>query len=311
MTGSRTTLSRAPTRGELLRDRLFRRGTLGFGLGVLLVLAAILFVIGGEAVPAYQKFGLGFLGTDEWDPRLDEYGIRPQIFGTLYSSVLALILAGVFGLAVAIVISQHFLPRRVELVLKNVIELLAAIPSVVYGLWGIFVLIPALRTGLGWFGWEPSEISYGMLPAALVLAIMILPTVTAVARDSISSVPSRLKEAAFGLGATRWECIFGVVLPTASTGVFGALVLGFGRALGETMAMAMLLGNANQVSWGLLAPGNTLAALLANNVPEAGDLQREALMYAAVVLLMITLAVNMIGSLILLRTNRKLQGGVA
>ena len=311
MTGPRTTLSRPPTRGEMLRDRWFRRGTLGFGLGVLIVLAAVLVTIGGVAAPAMRDLGFDFLSSRDWNARDGRFGILPHIFGTLYSSVLALLLAGLFGVVVALVISQHFLPRRIELVLKNVIDLLAAIPSVVYGLWGIYVLIPALRVLLGWFGWESAEVGYGMLPAALVLAIMILPTVTAVSRDAIVAVPPKLKEAAYGLGATRWECIFKVVLPTAATGIFGALVLGFGRALGETMAVTMLIGNANTVSWDLLAPATTLAALLANNFAEAEADQRQALMFAAIVLLLITLAVNMVGSLILVRTNRKLQGGAA
>tara|TARA_R110002072_G_scaffold302750_2_gene488366 strand:- start:21486 stop:22406 length:921 start_codon:yes stop_codon:yes gene_type:complete len=305
------TLSRPPTRGEVLRDRWFRWSTFGFGVAVIGLLIAILLEIGSQALPAMREFGLGFLADREWDPRKNDFGILPQIWGTLYSSVLALLVASVFGLAVAIVISQNFLPRWLEQVLKNVIELLAAIPSVVYGLWGIFVVIPALRSLLAWFGVPPSEVSSSMLPAALVLAIMVLPTITAVARDAIVSVPVKLKEAAYGLGATRWECILGVVLPTAATGIFGAIVLAFGRALGETMALAMLIGNSNVLSLDLLSPGNTLAALLANSIPEAGGMQLSALMYAAVVLLFITLAVNIVGSLILMRANRNLLGGHA
>jgi len=305
----RTTLSRPPTGGEVLRDRWFRRGTLWFGAAVLGLLSAILLEIGGQAVPAMREYGLGFLADREWDPNKEQYGILPQIWGTLYSAVLALLVASVFGLSVAIVISQNFLPRRIELLLKNVIELLAAIPSVVYGLWGIFVVIPALRSFLAWFGVEPGDVSSSMLPASLVLAIMILPTITAVSRDALVSVPSKLKEAAYGLGATRWECILGVVLPTAATGIFGALVLAFGRALGETMALAMLIGNSNVLSLDLLSPGNTLAALLANSIPEASGMQLSALMYAAVVLLIITLAVNVLGSTILMRASRSLSGG--
>jgi phosphate transport system permease protein len=148
----------------------------------------------------------------------------------------------------------------------------------------------------------------GILPASLVLSIMILPTVSAVSREAMAAVPKRLAAAAFGLGATRWEVIFRVTLPTAATGIFGALVLGFGRALGETMALAMLVGNANTFGWSLFSPGNTLAALLANHFPEADAVEVQALMYAAVVLLLITLAVNAIGSLIMLRTTAGLKG---
>jgi phosphate transport system permease protein len=214
------------------------------------------------------------------------------------------------------VLSQGFVPRRVELVMKNVIELLAAIPSVVYGLWGIFVLVPAVRGPAGWLNEHFESIPFfstrlsgpGILPASLVLSIMILPTVTAISREAMAAVPKRLAAAAYGLGATRWEVIFKVTLPTAVGGIFGALVLGFGRALGETMALAMLVGNANVFGLSLFSPGNTLAALLANHFPEAGTVEVGALMYAAVVLMLITLTVNALGSWIMLRTTRELKG---
>jgi len=201
-------------------------------------------------------------------------------------------------------------------VMKNIVELLAAIPSVVYGLWGIFVLVPLLRPPAAWlnehFGSFPlfaTRLSGpGILPASLVLAIMILPTVTAVSREAMAAVPPRLAAAAYGLGATRWEVIFRVTLPTAAGGIFGALVLGLGRAFGETMALAMLAGNAQKFGWSLFSPGNTLAALLANHFPEAGELEVGALMYAALVLLFITLAVNVLGSLIMLRATSGLKG---
>jgi phosphate transport system permease protein len=195
--------------------------------------------------------------------------------------------------------------------------LLAAIPSVVYGLWGIFVLIPVMRPMADWFhthaGWLPffstSLSGPGMLPAALVLTIMILPTVSAISRDALSAIPPRLKEAAFGMGATHWEVILRVLLPTAATGIFGGLVLGFGRALGETMALAMLVGNSNQLSISLFSPANTLAALLALNFPEANKAQEGVLMYAAVILMTITLLVNICGALILRRATANLSGG--
>jgi len=203
------------------------------------------------------------------------------------------------------------MPDRFENLLKNLIELLAAIPSVVYGLWGIFVVIPLIRPMCNWLhlklGWMPifaTDLSGpGVLPAVIVLAIMILPTITAISRDALVSVPPKLRMAAYGLGATRWEAILAVILPTASRGVFGGVILAFGRALGETMALAMLVGNANQISVSLFSPANTLAALLANNFPEAGPKDVGVLMYAALVLLGITLVVNIVGAVILQRST--------
>jgi len=207
------------------------------------------------------------------------------------------------------------LPERLELLLKNLIELLAAVPSVVYGLWGLFVVIPLIRPACNWlhhqFGWFPlfsTDLSGpGILPAAFVLAIMILPTITAISRDALVSVPAKLRMAAYGLGATRWETILGVLLPTASRGIFGAIVLAFGRALGETMALAMLVGNANRLTVSLFSPANTLAALLANSFPEAGAKEIPVLMYAALVLLAITLVVNIFGALVLERATAKAE----
>ena len=203
-----------------------------------------------------------------------------------------------------------------DYVLKTLVELLAAIPSVVYGLWGIFVVIPMIRPVCNWIyahlNWLPffdSPFSGpGMLPAAVVLAIMILPTITAISRDALVSVPPKLKEAAYGLGATRWETLFGVMLPTAARGIVGAIILAFGRALGETMALAMLVGNANVISWSLFSPANTLAALLANNFPEANRKEVGVLMYAALVLLAITLVVNIFGNLVLQKPTLASRG---
>jgi phosphate transport system permease protein len=312
----RSPIARPPTAFQSGSDRVFRVVAQGFGIGVVALLASIVVQVMRHAAPAMAEHGLGFLTRSRWDTNHDTYGVLPQIVGTLYTSILALLLGGVLGIAVALVTSQGFIGKRWELAMKNIIELLAAIPSVVYGLWGIFVLIPALRGPSLWlhehFGSFPlfsTELSGpGILPAALVLAIMILPTITAVSREALAAVPKRLPAAAYGLGATRWEVILRVVLPTASGGIFGALVLGFGRALGETMALAMLVGNANSFGWSLFSPGSTLAALLANHFPEAGKVEVGALMYAAVVLLLITLTVNALGSLIMLRTTRELKG---
>lgn len=289
------------------------------------------------AVPALRQEGLGFLSGTTWDPNQGQYGILPEIWGTLYSSVLALIIGTLFGLSAAVFLSEgylatfvfgilrvfrlHFhpvwgkLPDRLEQLLKNLIELLAAIPSVVYGLWGLFVVIPLVRPACNWLhlklGWIPlfgtTLSGPGMLPAALVLSIMILPTITAISRDALVAVPSKLRMAAYGLGATQWETILAVILPTALRGIFGAVVLAFGRALGETMALAMLVGNANQISVSLFSPANTLAALLANNFPEAPPKEVGVLMYAALVLLGITLLTNVFGAFILQRASVNLE----
>ncbi len=256
--------------------------------------------------------GVSFLTSSTWDANKAQFGVLPQIWGTLYSSFLALVMGGFFGLVIAIFLTQDFLPPTLQTIFKNIIDLLAAIPSVVYGLWGIFVLIPLIRPYCEWMyaklSWIPffstSLAGPGMLPAALVLGIMILPTVAAISQDSLTAIPPKVKEAAYGMGATRWQVILKVLLPAASHGIFGAMVLGLGRALGETMALAMLVGNSNQITLSLFSPANTLAALLALNFPEAGKIETQALMYAAVVLLVITLIVNVIGQAIITLTSQ-------
>ena len=302
-------ISQPPSVADRRLDRTFRALTLCFA-GLTLVLALyIVWEVGSKATPAMQKYGLRFLTSTTWDVNRGQFGVLPAIWGTLYSSVLALLVGGIFGVAIAIFLTQEFLPPKVEVILKNIIELLAAIPSVVYGLWGIFVVIPTIRPAADWLhqylGWIPffgtTLSGPGILPAVLVLSIMILPTVTAISRDAFSLIPYKIKEAAYGMGATRWEAILRVIVPTASAGIFGALVLGFGRALGETMALAMLVGNSNQLSLSLFSPANTLAALLALNFPEANQIQVQALMYAAAILLVITLVVNVCGAMVLNR----------
>lgn len=303
-----------PSRGDVYFDKVFRGVAYGFAALTIVLLGWVVLQIGAKAVPALRDYGPGLLTSVDWDVNKKLFGLLPQIWGTLYSSLLALILGGFFGVTIAIFITQDFLPHAVEVVLKNIIELLAAIPSVVYGLWGIFVLIPILRPLADllhhYFGWIPffstDLMGPGLFPAALVLSIMILPTVAAVSQDAFRAIPHKTKEAAYGMGTTRWEAILRVMLPTASGGIFGALVLGFGRALGETMALAMLVGNANKISLSLFSPANTLAALLALNFPEAGKDEIEVLMFAAIVLLVITLVVNVLGQCII---NHSQPGG--
>ena len=331
-------ISRPPSSLEVIGDRLFRGSTLAVAWFTVSLVLWIVVSIGRQAMPSIQSYGLRFLEGTVWDANRDKFGILPAIVGTLYSSILGLVIGTLFGLAIAIFLSEHFLssgldtilksfgraddswlgslPDKIENVLKVTIELLAAIPSVVYGLWGIFVVIPFIRPACNWLhshlGWIPIFGTPlggpGLMPASLVLAIMVLPTITAISRDSLVAVPARLREAAFGMGATRWEAILAVFVPTAATGIFGAVILGFGRALGETMALAMLAGNSNVVSWSLFSPANTLAALLANHFPEADQIEVGALMYAALVLLAITLIVNIVGTLILQRADAGLKG---
>jgi len=309
-------LSRLPSAFEVYSDRAFRALTIVVAWLVIVLIVVIVARIGTTAGPAVQKYGLGFVARTTWDATRDNFGIGPQIAGTLYSATLGLVIGTLFGLAVAIVLSHDFLPPKWEWVLKNVVQLLAAIPSVVFGLWGLYVVVPLLRPIAHWvhhvWGWIPifsTRLSGpGMLPTAVVLAIMILPTISAISYDAMVAVPNRLREAAYGMGATRWQAILQVVLPTAAPGIFGAIILGFGRAVGETMAVAMLIGNSEVFSWSLFSPGTTLAALLANHFPEANKVEIGALMYAAVVLLAITLVINIAGEFMLNRASAALGG---
>jgi len=310
---SRDGIARPPSTGEIIMDRGFRWLAFAAGVAVVALLLYILFIIGEEALPAMRREGLGFLTRSVWAPGRGQFGILAEIWGTLFSSLLALAIAGFLGVAMALFLTQDFLPPRLAYVFRLIVEMLAAIPSVVYGLWGIFVVIPTIRPAANWlhenFGWFPlfstSMGGPGLAPAVIVLAIMVLPTVSAISQDAFMLIPYKVKEAAYGMGTTKWEAILRVMIPTALNGIFASLVLGFGRALGETMALAMIIGNANQISLSLFAPANTLAALLASNFPEAGQVEREALMYAAVTLLIVTLVVNMLGTVILGFANKQ------
>ena len=304
-------IARPPSDYDARLDRTFRGLTFAFAWLVILVVVLLVFQIAQAAAPAISRYGLSFLVESKWDAGREEYGIAAEIWGTLYSSFLGVFLGTVFGLAAAIFLTQDFLPPRLEVFLRNVVDLLAAVPSVVYGLWGIFVVVPTIRPACNWLhdhlGWIPLFDTLlwgpGMLPAAIVLAIMVLPTVCALSRDSLAAVPRKLKEAAYGLGATRWEAILAVIVPTAKRGIFAAVVLALGRALGETMALAMLVGNSPTISVSLFSPANTLAALLANSFAEASTVTMGALMYAALVLLVITQLVNAAGEWILQQTG--------
>lgn len=309
-------VSAPPSARELGSDTAFRAIAWVCAAFIIALTAYLLFKIGAQAIPAIQQHGLGFIIGTTWDVSGETFGVLPEIWGTLYSSFLALIIGGVFGVAIAIFLTQDFISPRLAGIFRTIVEMLAAIPSVVYGLWGIYVVIPMIRPiseflnhWLGWFPLFSTDLSGpGLAPAALVLAIMILPTVAAISVDALRRIPYKVKEAAYGMGTTRWEAILKVMLPTASSGILAALVLGFGRALGETMALAMLIGNSNQINLSLFAPANTLASLLASSFPEAGVVEVQALMYAALVLLAITFIVNVGGLAIQQYTVRKFEG---
>jgi phosphate transport system permease protein len=280
------------------------------------VLAWIFYEIFEQAGPALEKFGFEFLTSSSWQPNRERFGVLPFIVGTAATSLIALAIALPPGLAIAIFLSEDFLPRPARNFIRFVVELLAAIPSVVYGLWGIFVVIPIIQS-LGdwvtsWSGDFPllAGPAYGnsMLTAGVVLALMVLPTITAISRSSLVAVPRTLREGAYALGSTRWEAIFGVILPTAAPGIVAATILALGRAMGETMAVAMLIGNSPRLSWSLFAPSGTLASLLANQFGEASGLQVSALMFAALILVALTLVVNFAGEAVLRYTERRTAG---
>jgi len=301
----------ASTSFNLVRsiDRNFRLLTLALAISVGLVLIWIAYSLLVIALPAIQTFGLGFLADSTWDPVKDIYGAWPQIYGTVLSSLLALIFAVPLGVGGAIFLTENFLEQKILQPISFTIELLAAVPSVVYGLWGLFVFLPAIQPLLQGlnnnFGWIPffSTAPGGrqLFGASLVLAIMILPTIIAISRDTLNSLPPKLRQGAYGLGATRWETIMQVLLPAALSGIIGSVMLALGRALGETIALTMLIGNANRVNISWLSPASTLSSLIANQFAEASGLQRSSLFYEALILMVLTLLVNVLAQVLVSR----------
>jgi phosphate transport system permease protein len=284
----------------------FRLGTGLFGLVLVLLVAAIGLELFRQSWLSIQKFGFNFWRTDVWDPVAGQFGAYPFIWGTLYSSVLALLLAAPISLGIAVFISE-LAPGRLKAPLVFLTELLAAIPSIVYGLWGIFVLVPAVRLletsipqsmkALPFFSGPPFGL--GMLAAALILAVMVIPFTSSVAREVLKAVPVAQREGAYALGATRFEAI-SAALYYARTGIIGAIMLGLGRALGETMAVTMVIGNNAKASWSLLAPQHTMAAVLANEFSEADTaLYLNALIEIGLVLFIMTLIINSLSGLLI------------
>jgi phosphate transport system permease protein len=305
--------------GDRIGDLLFRGLTLAASLVALVLLVMIAYKIFDEARPAFDEFGLGFLTETVWDPNTKVFGAAAFIYGTVVSSFIALLIAAPLSIAIGLFLSE-LAPRSVRAVIGPLVELLAAIPSVVLGLWGILVLGPFVRDhiepwlqdNLGFlpiFSGEPSQA--GMLPAALVLAIMVVPIVASISRELFLSVPQELEEGALALGSTRWEMVRGVVLPYARPGIVAALILGLGRAIGEAIAVSLVIGGFAGINRSLFAPADTLAGRLASQYQGApSSLQLSALVYLAAILLVMSLIVNLIAQWIVRRFEFH-RGGAA
>jgi len=299
-------------------DLGFRLGTGVFAAVLVLIVVAIGFELSRQSMLSIQKFGLNFWRTEVWDPVGGQFGALPFIWGTLYSSILALMISTPIALGIAVFISE-LCPDWLKQPLVFLTELLAAIPSIVYGLWGIFVLVPAVRAvesslpaalrQLPLFSGPP--VGVGMLAAALVLAVMVVPFSSSVAREVLKSVPGAQREGAYALGATRFEAIRAALF-YARTGIVGAIMLGFGRALGETMAVTMVIGSTPKVSVSLFAPQDTMAGVLASQFTEADtELYLSALVEIGLVLFIITLIVNSLSRLLIWSMARSAQGSPA
>ncbi len=289
-------------------DKLFRTALLLAASSILLLVAAIFVMMLQNSMPTIERYGLGLLFNREWAPAQQSYGALPFIFGTVVSSLIAVIIAVPISLGVAVFLVEQA-PRSVARPIAFMVELLAAIPSVVYGLWGIFVLAPIIREYLGPFlqtnlGFIPlfqgRLTGFGMLTAGIILALMITPIITAVVRDVLEAVPTSQREAALALGATKWETTV-IVLGNAASGIAGAVVLGLGRALGETMAVTMVIGNSPQITASLFEPAYTIASVLAANFADATDeLYMSALIEIGLLLFLVTFIINGLAKLLIM-----------
>ena len=304
---------RERAQGANAADRVYRGILTALACGLPLLMLALVEQLTTNAWPAIQRYGWRFPFTSVWDPVAGVFGAAPMIFGTLASSLLALIIAVPLALGVAVFLTE-FAPKGIRQPIAFVIEMLAAIPSVVYGLWGVFVLIPFLRTYLvpplrAIFGWTPfvSGVFYGnsLLAGGIILAIMIIPYIAAVSREVLLAVPGTQREAALGMGATRWEAVWTAVMPYGRAGLIGAVILGLGRALGETMAVTMVIGNRHDIGLSVLQPAYTMAAAIANEFSEATTkLYLSALFEVGLILFLITVIVNAFARLLIWRVAR-------
>ena len=308
----RTSLLLRTSSGEV-SDRVFQYAMTACGLAVLGVLILIVYELMLRSSLSWHAFGFKFFASQEWDPVNEQFGARPFIYGTLVSSLLALIIAVPLAVGVA-VFTTEMCPKALRGPLSFFVELLAAIPSVIYGLWAIFVMVPLLTQYVApvltkAFGWTPifsgPFYGYSMLAAGIILAIMIIPIISSITREVLMVVPQHQREAALALGATRWEMIRIGVLRNARAGIVGGIILGLGRALGETMAVTMVIGNRPEISKSLFAPGYTMASVLANEFSEAtGDTYLSALIEIGLALFLVTIVVNALARLLVWTVTR-------
>jgi len=304
--------------GRNPKDLAFEKASAFFAFVVLFLTVLLFAVLLRESLPALRKFGASFVVSGTWDPVADRYGALPFIYGTLVSSLLALLIAVPLSVGAAIFINE-FAPPWLKSPVSLLAELLAAIPSVIYGLWGIFVLVPILRDlfmkpvakYLGWFPLFKGPV-YGpsMLAAGVLLAIMIIPFILSVTREVLATVPQRQKEAVLSLGGTRWEMIRIVIGQHCVPGIFGATVLGLGRALGETMAVTMVIGNRPEIFASVFQQGYSMAAVIANEFAEAGGLQLSSLILIGLLLMLVTLIVNLGAKGMLSRIVARAERGI-
>ncbi len=276
-------------------DKLTKTILFTASLLVLIISAGIVFSLVKGSIPAFKEFGLKFIITNEWNPTSgrEVYGALPFIAGTLITSILALIICLPLAFSTSLFVAEYFRNTRVANILSTLVDLLAGIPSIVYGLWGFYTLRPFI-VSLGL-----SDQGFGIFTSSLILAIMIIPYATSLSTEIIAMVPDELKEAAYSLGATRMEVIFNVIIPNARSGIIASYILALGRALGETMAVTMLIGNSNVIPNGLFATGNTMASIIANQFGEASGLKLSALIAIGLILFAITGIVNSTGKYII------------
>jgi len=294
-------------------DTAFFYAMVACGFSVLAIVGLIVYELVTKSSLSWHAFGLKFFFRSEWDPVNDQYGALPFVYGTIVSSILALIIAVPLAVGVAVYITEMS-PRWLRGALAFTTELLAAIPSVIYGLWAIFVLVPLLRQYLQpwlakYFGWttlfEGPPYGIGMLAAGIILAIMVVPIISSITREVMTAVPQQQREAVLALGATRWEMIRTGVLRNARAGIMGGVILGLGRALGETMAVTMVIGNRPEIAKSLFAPGYTMASVIANEFSEAtGDLYLSALVEVGLALFIVTILVNILAQCLVWTVTR-------
>jgi phosphate transport system permease protein len=298
-------------------DKIFKNVAFLFALSVLIMFSLLFYKLVADSSLVWQKLGIGFIFGKEWDPLNEEFGALPFIYGTLVTSTLALIISVILSLGIAIFLTE-IAPKSIREPVSSIVELIAAIPSVIIGLWGIFVLAPFVRdylqpvlSHLSFIPFFSGKTLTGlcMLTAVLILTFMITPIIVTIAKDSLLMVPEDLKEAMYSLGARRYEVIKHVCIPYAKNGIFGGVVLGYGRAIGETMAVTMVIGNSYLISLSLLNPGYTMAAVIANEFTEATeDLYLSSLIAIGLLLLLLSIVVNLVGRMIIWKWQSQAKG---